>query len=235
MPAPRLPRPARSRPARRSPARSRPGRFGLHGAPIALPPVLDRLADRWWALPPRVRTATLVVLVVVALALVGRGATASPWGPPGPVLVAATDLPAGHPVSTADVRVATWPTGLVPDGALTAPADVPADARTSGPVTAGTVLTPHLLADGVTGLLAEGRTAVPVPGDGLGSVRPGDRVDVVATSMDGSGRRVATGADVLAVDGEHLWLGVDADAVDAVAAAGAAGRITLAVRPPGPG
>lgn len=205
----------------------------MRGAPIALPAALDRAADRWWALPPRARAATLLVVVVLALALVGRGATASPWGPPGPVLVAATDLSAGDPVGPADVRVATWPTGLVPDGALTAPSDLPADARAAGAVSAGAVLTPHLLADGVAGLLSDGRAAVPVPGDGLGSVRPGDRVDVVATAMDGSGRRVATGADVLAVDGEQLWLGVDADAVDAVAAAGAAGRITLAVRPPG--
>lgn len=230
-----MPSSPRSHPARSRAACWRPSRLGLHGAPIALPAVLDHLADRWWSLPPRARAATLLALVLLALALVGRGATTSPWGPPGPVLVAASDLPAGHPLGPADVRVATWPTGLVPDGALTDPAELSADARASGPVAAGTVLTPHLLADGVTGLLSEGRAAVPVPGEGLAVVRAGDRVDVVATSMDGSGRRVATGADVLAVDGEHLWLGVDADAVDAVAAAGAAGRVTLAVRPPGPG
>lgn len=228
MDLPRLPRPT----TRRRPA---PGRPGAHGAPFVLPPVLDRVAERWWALSPRWRATLLVTLAVVALGLVGRGATASPWGPPRPVVVAAVDLPAGHPLSPGDGRRASWPTDLVPTDAIEADElAVMADHRLAVPVPAGAVLTRRVLVQGVAGLLHEGESAVAVPVDGLPSVAAGDVVDVVASRTDGGGQRVATGARVLALDGAFLWLGVPGDRVDAVAAAGAAGRLTLAVRPPHP-
>ena len=106
--------------------------------------------------------------------------------------------------------------------------------RLAGPVRAGAVLTRGALATGVAGLLDDGDAAVAVPVDGLPTVTAGDRVDVVATRNDGTGARVASAARVLAVDGAFLWLGVPTDRVDAVAAAGAAGRLTLAVRPARP-
>lgn len=228
MDLPRLPRPT-------SPRRPAPGRPGAHGAPFVLPPVLDRGAERWWALSPRSRAVVLLALAVVALGLVGRGATASPWGPPRPVLVAATDLPAGHALSPGDGRPTSWPAELVPADALDADdLAAAADHRLAVPVPAGGVLTRGALVRGVAGLLHDGESAVAVPVDGLPSVAAGDVVDVVASRTDGGGQRVATGARVLALDGTFLWLGVPVDRVDAVAAAGAAGRLTLAVRPPRP-
>lgn len=222
MPLPRLRPPSRDR---RRPAPS--------GAPLALPPVLDRVAEQWWATPPRVRAGVAVALVVVALAVVGRGAAASPWGPPRPVLVAASDLPAGRPLTPDAARSTTWPAALVPDDALVAD-DLTGDARMAGPTPAGSVLTRRHVASGLAGLVAEGHAAVAVPLDGLPRVRAGDLVDVVAASPDGAGRRIANAARVLSLEDGFLWLGVATDQVDAVAAAGAAGRLTLAVRPARP-
>lgn len=205
----------------------------LPRGPVALPTVLDAVSDRWWALPPRVRAAVVVTAALGLLALAGRGATASPWGPPVPTLVAGRDLPAGHALTPADVATATWPAGLVPDDALGRD-DLGGDARLAAPARAGTPLARGDLVDGVAGLVADGHVAVAVPVDGLPAVRAGDHVDVVAGSPDGVGQRVASDAPVVAVDGAFLWLGVPHDRVDAVAAAGAAGRITLAVRPARP-
>ena len=199
-------------------------------APFALPALLDRLSERWWSLPPRVRATVLVVAVVVALAAVGRGATTSPWGPPRQVLVAAVDRPVGGALGPDDVRTASWPDDLVPADAI-APDDLPVEARLRGFVAAGTVVTRQHLATGMAGLVDDGEAAVAVPADGLPLVRGGDVVDVVAAHPDGSGVRVASAARVLAVEDAFVWLGVAQAQVDAVAAAGAAGRLTLAVRP----
>lgn len=212
--------------------RHRPSRRTAGGrGPIALPTAVDAISERWWRLSPRTRTGLLALLVVLALALVGRGATTSPWGPPREVLVAATDLDAGHRLAPSDLRPARWPARLVPHDALAADA-LPPDARLVRATTAGAVVTRRHVTAGIAGLLQAGEAAVAVPLDGLPTVTPGDRVDVVASTPDGTGRRLATDAAVLAADPAFLWLAVDADAVDPIAAAGAAGRLTLALRPP---
>lgn len=225
MDLPRLPRP--------SPGRRRSG----GGAPPALPRLLDAFVERWWRLPPRVRVGIGLLVAVAALALVGRGATASPWGPPRTVLIAATDLATGQALTPGVTTSASWPAALVPDDALSADDLVaPAgDVRVAGPILAGSVLAHRHVVTGIAGLVDDGQAAVPVPVDGLPPrVVAGDLVEVVATSPDGVGQRVASAARVLALDGGFLWLGVPADRVDPVAAAGAAGRLTLAVRPARP-
>lgn len=200
---------------------------------MALPAVLDRVSERWWRLSPRVRAAVVVVLTVAVLALVGRGATTSAWGPPQQVLVLQTDLPAGATVEATDAQHAQWPADLVPADALV---ELPDEARVRGPAAADAVLTRRHLASGLASLLEAGEAAVSVPLDGLPQVAAGDVVDVVAATPDGAGQRAATAARVVAVDPAFLWLAVDQADVDAVAAAGAAGRVTLAVRPvAGPG
>ncbi len=219
MDLPRLPRSSR----RAADARVR----RPSAAPVALPAMLDHLSERWWRLSPRLRMVVLVALGVVVLALVGRGATTSPWGPPRQVLVLQADLPAGAPVGPDDVELAEWPTGLVPADAL---ADLPDDARVRGPAAADAVLTGRHLVSGLAGLLQAGEAAVSVPLDGLPAVAADDVVDVVTATPDGAGHRAATAARVLAVDAAFLWLAVDREQVDTVAAAGAAGRVTLAVR-----
>lgn len=189
--------------------------------------MLDRVSERWWRLSPRLRAVVLMALCVVVLALVGRGATTSPWGPPRQVLVLQADLPAGAPVGPADVDHVEWPAGLVPADAV---AELPEDARVRGPAAADAVLTRRHLVSGLAGLLDGDEAAVSVPLDGLPAVVAGDVVDVVVATPDGAGHRAATAARVVAVDAAFLWLAVDRQQVDAVAAAGAAGRVTLAVR-----
>jgi Flp pilus assembly protein CpaB len=206
---------------------------GRGGAPIVLPAIVDAASERWWRLPPRRRGVLLVLLVVGALALVGRGATTSPWGPPRDVLVATTDLAGGQRLTPQHTRSVPWPASLVPDGALAAD-DLAGDLRLAGPVPVGTVLARHHAVTGVAGLVDAGRAAVAVPVDGLPAVPAGTRVELVATAPDGSGHRVASDARVAAVAPDVTWLDVPADRVAAVAAAGAAGRLTLAVRPARP-
>lgn len=199
------------------------------GTPVALPPLLDAVSERWWALPPRFRQLVIAVGVVAVLALAGRGATTSPWGPPVTVKVLAHDLPAGSPLTAADLVAARWPADLVPSDAIT---ELSAQARLRAPGVAGSVLTDRHVAAGTAGLLPDdGSVAVSVPMDGLPALATGDVLDVVATATDGSARRVATAARVVAVDGAWLWLAVARDDADAVTAAGATGRLSVAVRP----
>lgn len=200
----------------------------LPATPVPLPAMLDHVSERWWRLPPRARAVVLGVLCVGVLALAGRGATTSPWGPPGQVLVLTSDLPAGAAVGPSDVEHAQWPSDLIPTDALD---ELPEDARVRGPAAADAVLTRRHLVSGLAGLLEPGEAAVSVPLDGLPQVVADDVVDVVTATPDGAGHRAATAARVVAVDPAFVWLAVDHEQVDAVAAAGAAGRVTLAVRP----
>ena len=121
--------------------------------------------------------------------------------PTAPVLVAAHALAAGTPLTSADVRLARFPTAVVPDGALTDPAAV-VDASTAVPITAGAPLLPGLLADdevrGPPGtVVATVRFADPAV---AGLLSPGMRVDVLAATPEGgAGGVVATRALVLPV------------------------------------
>lgn len=205
--------------------------LGTSGAPPALPAALDRASEGWWALSPRLRAAIVMVLLVAGLAVLGRGATRSPWGPPVAVVVAAADLSPGAPIGPGDLRTASWPADLVPANALVDPTDLGTDARVRGPIPAGTALTPQHLVTGVSGLVEPGEAAVPLPTDRVAGIQAGEVVDVVATSVHGTGQRVADGARVVAVDADWIWLAVRLDQVEAVAAAGTTGQALLAVRP----
>lgn len=196
-----------------------------------LPAWLDRLSERWWGLPPRARATLVVVAIVLALVVVGRGATRSPWGPPVPVLVATADLEPGAPIDPGQLRAAQWPADLVPDDSITALADLPDDARVRSSVPAGAPLTGRHLVSGLAGLVAPGHVAVSVPRDGLPIVPTGARVDVVTAGVHGESARVTAGARVLALDGDWVWLGVPAEQADAVATAAVTGRVLLAIRP----
>jgi pilus assembly protein CpaB len=219
----RPPRPA-------SPRRARPARAGrgeVGGAPVALPPWLDALSDRWWGLTPRVRVAaTLALVLVVAVTWTLRLAT-SPYGPPVPVLVAAEDLAAGTVLEDGAFRVTRWPGELTPSGART-----DASGTLTAPLPAGAVLTDaHVTDRGLGGSVGAGRAAVPLPAELVPALEVGALVQVIASAPDGAGVVLADRAEVVAADGTSLWLAVPEAAAADVAAAGLRGTVALAVVP----
>jgi Flp pilus assembly protein CpaB len=202
----------------------------LDGAPVALPPRLDRLSERWWAARPRTRAVMLAcgagLVLLVGLAHVA----ASPFGPPQTVLVATRDLPAGHPLSVADLRTTGWPRDLVPAGALSSRDPWP-DRTLRAPLPAGAVATDRHLGDlGLADLLPDGRAGVPVARDLLPDLRVGTRVDLVGRDLHGQAVTLTADAFVVGDDGDTQWLAVAPRDAAAVAAAAAAGTLTTVVR-----
>ncbi len=193
-----------------------------------------------------------VVLAVVAGVLAGRpgpgGQAAAPSGVA--VLVLARDLPAGAVPAGTDLRTVLLPAPAVPPDAVP-PATVPG-AEAAGAVGGGAAVGPLALAvrrgDVLTGRLlgagwasAGALRAYSLPvGDGVeaGPLAPGDRVDVL-TASHGRARTVLRAAPVLRLlpggDGRAtlVVLGVAASQAEALAAARAAGTLTLVQAPPG--
>jgi len=188
-----------------------------------------------------------VVLAVVAGVLAGRpgpgGQVAAASGVA--VLVLARDLPAGAVPAGTDLRTELLPAPAVPADAVPAdavpPAAVPGAAV--GPlalaVRRGDVLTGRQLGAGWAPAGALRAYSLPV-GDGVeaGPLAPGDRVDVL-TASHGRARTVLRAAPVLRLlpggDGRAtlVVLGVAASQAEALAAARAAGTLTLVQAPPG--
>ncbi|MFS3127051.1 SAF domain-containing protein [Nocardioides sp. Bht2] len=143
---------------------------------------------------------------LVALCLAGAVASGlQAVAPPAPrtvsLTVAAHGLPAGHRLTATDLTTVQAPDELAPDGALTASAAL---GRTlTGPLRRGEPLTDARVVAG--SLLAgfPGAVALPVrlPDAGVVALlRPGDRVDLIATQpTDGSVTQVATAVPVITV------------------------------------
>jgi len=203
---------------------------GGSGPPPALPDLLDRALERWWRLPPRVRAAAVVaVLLLLAGTAVARVAR-SPWGPPVLVAVATRDLPVGATLGGA-VATARRPASLLPADAAV-PGGIPDDATLAIGVVAGTVLTErHLRPGGPLADLRPGLAAVGVPVEALPGAAAGRLVDLVVTRTDGGGVVVAADVRVLSVDGELAWLAVPRAAAPDVAAAAGRGLLTAALLP----
>jgi hypothetical protein len=203
-----------------------------HGPPPSLPALADRAAERWFALPPRLRLAAAAVAAVAVLLLAGAGAARSPWGPPVDVLVARTPLTAGAALDAGTVSRVTWPAGLVPHDAVV-PGDE-AGRSLAVTVVAGTVITGRHLVDdaGVGGGLGPGRAAFPLEAGPMPPLRDGQRVDVVAADVDGRGRVLARDARVVARTSDTLWLDVAREEAAGLAAAAVRGGLRLVVLPP---
>jgi len=204
-----------------------------------------------------------VVLAVVAGVVAGRpggGQVAAASGVA--VLVLARDLPAGAVPAGTDLRTVLLPALAVPADAVP-PAAVPgiaaapgaADATTpaaAGAVAGGAAVGPLALAVRRGDVLTRRQLgagwapagvlraySLPV-GDGVeaGPLAPGDRVDVL-TASHGRARTVLRAAPVLRLlpggDGRAalVVLGVAASQAEALAAARAAGTLTLVQAPPG--
>jgi hypothetical protein len=204
----------------------------LDGAPVALPPRLDVLSERWFAARPRTRVALLAGAVGLLLLVGAAHLIASPFGPPQTVLVATGDLPAGHRLDASDLRATGWPRELVPAGALAVRGD--GVGRTlRAPLPAGAVATDRHLGDlGLADLLPADRAGVPVPIDLLPDLEVGTRLDLVGRDVHGQPIALAADALVVGDDGDALWLAVTPGDAPGVAAAAAAGVLTTVVRAP---
>jgi Flp pilus assembly protein CpaB len=170
------------------------------------------------------RALAMACLLAAAVAGLHRPPPASdPAGGPGVgvvVLVAAEDLAAGATLTAANVRAVTIPPDLVPTGALR-PAAGATGRIVAGPMRRGEPLTDaRLLGRGLTaGLSPPEAVAVPVrlaDAQTAALVRPGDRVDLLATPVDAGGGSLANPATTPA--------GTVGSAPDGSATAGPAGR-----------
>lgn len=199
------------------------------GPPLRLPVAVDRVAEGWWRLTPRTRTAVGIVAAAALLAAVVARLALSPYGPPTVVLVARSDLTVGSTVAPGDVDRSRWPVGLLPSAPPVARADL-TGARLATDVPAGTVLTrAHLRDAGPLATLTADAAAVPVPAELLRGVTPAARLDVVGVAGDGSGRVLARDTRVLAIEDGTVWLEVGRDAAADVAAAALRGTLSGAV------
>ncbi len=207
-------------PRRTVPARiAHAARAVLSGPLPRLPRPLEPLAEGWWRLPARVRLLALLAAGLLASGgLVARSGT-SPWGPPVPVLVAATDATPGQPVTA---RSANWPARLVPPDHLAAP---PEGVATRA-LRAGEVLTEAHVAPDLSHLLTRGEVAVAL--DQQLGLPAGVQVVVLGTDFDGRGRRLGRGR-LVAADDTRTWIAVDRVDAPAVAAGLTAGQVTVAL------
>jgi pilus assembly protein CpaB len=179
--------------------------------------------------------------LVAAAVAVGLSAVAPEPEPQAVVVAAARDLPAGAELGDDDLRAVSLPLAAVPAGAQRRADDV-AGRVLAGPVRSGEALTDVRLLG--AGLVPAGeRVAVPVrvaePALPL-LLQAGDRVDVLATSLQGedAARAVVSDVAVLAVpgtgdtaDGALLVVAATPAAAARLAAAAVTSRLSVVVRP----
>lgn len=175
--------------------------------------------------------------------------------PTSPVAVAAADLPAGTVLAPGDLAVVRLPAGVLPGGAA-ADAEELTGQLLAAPVRAGEPVTDvRVVGPGLWSAVPAGLVAAPVRLADLavaGLLRAGDRVDVLAAPGDALTATgdaaaagvlvVAEGALVVAVpageapgavaDGGLLVLAVPPDTAQQLAAAGAAGSLTVTLGRP---
>jgi pilus assembly protein CpaB len=131
---------------------------------------------------PRLAAAGVCILFALTSSLSDRRARAAA-DRRAAVVVAVRDLPAGHTLTRADLRVEQWPVTVRPGAARASPADLLGD-QLAGPVGAREPITAdRLLGRQLTAGLPQSVVASPVPVDdpqSVALVRPGDRIDVLA-------------------------------------------------------
>ena len=152
-----------------------------------------------------VRQVAAGLLAALALVLALRPGPADPAAPVRPaaveVVVAAADLAAGAVLGVGDLTLATLPAAAVPDGVV-AQVDQVAGEVLAGPLRRGEPVTDvRVVGPGLWSQVPAGQVAAPVRLADLAVatlLRPGDRVDVLATAADaGAAEVVAAGALVV--------------------------------------
>ena len=193
---------------------------------------------------PRVRLALVAVLALVVAVLVqrtvaGADAVRAAWGPRARVVVATRDLAPGHVVTAGEVREVSLPPAAVPPEALdrVAPGRVVRSLVLEGEVIVRRRLSAAGV-DGIAALLPDGTRAVAVPVE-AGTAPPlevGQTVDLVAVvAGDGlipQAGVLAAAAPVVHVGDHAVTVALDAEVVPRVAAALAAGAVTLVLVAP---
>jgi Flp pilus assembly protein CpaB len=152
-----------------------------------------------------------------------------------PVVVAVRDLPAGAVLTADDLELAHWPPELVPAGGGESPDEL--TGRTlAGALRDGEPVTDvRLVGPGFTALLEPDEQAIPVRLADLAvaaSLRPGDRVDVLATAEGSDVADVVASATLVLFapsegDDGAVWLAVPPET--AARLAGAMTRSTITV------
>ena len=200
----------------------------LAGPPVALPPVLDALAERWWRARPRTRLLIGFAALILVLVAGTTHAASSPYGPPVQVWVSDRDLEVGEVITSADLDEVAWPRDLVPDGVLDEP-----DGTLLAPLPRGAVVTDRHVGDGgIGGMLPDDTVAVAVPHDRLPALSVGMRVDLVAPDPAGAARILVEDAVAVAVDEGAVWLAVEPQVAADVTGASLTGAIGAVVLPP---
>jgi len=204
-------------------------------SPVALWRARLRLRRRpvlWWLL---VVGLSLLVGLLVQSGLAQAQADARRFGSPVRVAVALVDLVPGRSLGPETVELRDWPSELVPPGALRR---VPDGVVVTQPVLAGEPLVSSRVGEG--GLVPPGSRAMAVPtGPGALGVRPGDRVDVLATfdplvAPQGEDPTVvvARAATVVTVRNRAVTVAVTEAEAPRVAFALSQATIALALTPP---
>ncbi len=204
----------------------------------------------WWRELRRAATwhrRLLAAGLAAAAVAVGLQVLRPPPPPTVEVLAAARDIDAGAALVAGDVVALTLPSDAVPSGALDPAADVIGRA-VAGPIRAGEAITDvRLVGPALVAGLGEGLVATPVrvaDAGTAGLVRPGDRVDVLATPVgqDTTGlpsRIVAAEVVVIAVpgadgagfvEGALLVLATTPEEAAGLAAATVTDRLSLTLR-----
>jgi len=185
----------------------------------------------------------LAALCAAAAVVVGIRVTTAPPPPAVPVWTATRDLASGARLELADFRRTAYAPGTVPDRVVRELDDVVGRTlitplERGEPVTSSKLLSRRLLA----GYPGRSAIAVRLPDAALaGLLRPGDRIDLVATDpRAGQGdRRVSRDAVVLAVppepdgivqgvgEGRLVLLAVASGDAESLATAAAAGFLTV--------
>ncbi|MGA4507991.1 SAF domain-containing protein [Propionibacteriaceae bacterium G1746] len=140
-----------------------------------------------------VAAAVLVLATLTALSPSRAGGV--------PVVVTATDLPAGHKLAASDLVVTHYPADLVPSGAIGDPAALVGRTMVAA-AGRGTPLGPGSVLGATT--LPKGRMLVPVRVDDpavLGLLRPGELISVLGADDSGTPVVLARRVRVAAVPG----------------------------------
>ncbi|CAN5207155.1 hypothetical protein BH23ACT9_BH23ACT9_38140 [soil metagenome] len=211
----------------------------LQGPPFALPRRVDRVADRWARLPPRVRLVlTCTALLLFGLLQAGRLAAAqAQWGGDGERVWRATATVGAGEDPGRTLRAVQLPRVALPAAAVTGP--VPRGVVLALPLVEGAILTDtHLSPVGPAAGLAADERLVPIPVDRDWGIEAGSVVDVWAI-LDRSDppAPLATARPVLQVrdDGPRpvALVALHQDDVAEATATLARGRLLLALRATG--